>query len=55
MVGTVVGIGLVIFVLTSSLSQFIGDLPQYSGASSTNCKAQVTEALTALGLSRSDR
>ena len=51
-VATVVGIGLVIVVLTSSINQFIGDLPQYKDEFA-ELQSQVTEALTSLGLSTS--
>jgi predicted PurR-regulated permease PerM len=51
-VATVLGIGLVIIVLTSSINQFIHDLPQYQDQF-TELQAQITETLTSLGLSAS--
>jgi len=51
-VATVVGIGLVITVLSSSINQFIQDLPQYKDEFA-DLQQQITEALAALGISAS--
>jgi predicted PurR-regulated permease PerM len=51
-VATVVGIGLVITVLTSSINQFVQDLPQYKDEFAA-LQSQVTQTLTSMGISTS--
>jgi len=51
-VATVLGIGLVITVLSSSINQFIQDLPQYKDEFA-DLQQQISETLTSLGISAS--
>lgn len=51
-VGTLVGMFLVITVLTTSINQFIQDLPQYQ-SEFAELQSQITEAASALGFSPS--
>jgi len=51
-VATVVGIGLVITILSSSINQFIHDLPQYQDQFA-ELQKQINEALSSLGISTS--
>ena len=51
-IATIVGIGLVITVLTSSINQFVQDLPQYKDEFAA-LQSQVTETLASFGISAS--
>ena len=51
-VATLLGIGLVITILTSSINQFIHDLPQYQDEFA-ELQNQITETLSSLGISAS--